>query len=147
MILGLIGIFVPGLPGNGLIFVAALGYGFFTDFSEINALLLFIFAGITILAILFDYIGSLLGAKKFGATKFGIAWGIVGGIIGFLTFGIIGLIVGQFIGTVGGEFAKGKKIESSMKSGLGALIGYILSVAANMSIGILMIALFLLRVL
>ncbi len=146
MLIGFVGIFVPGLPGIGLIFISALGYGFFTDFVEVNGFLILIFAGMTVLALLFDYIGGLLGAKKFGASKAGIVWGIIGGIVGLLSLGLLGLVLGQFIGTVGGELLQGKKLDASMKSGIGALIGYILGVAVNTSIGLIMIVLFIMRV-
>lgn len=147
MVIGLVGIFVPGLPGIGLIFLASLGYGFFTEFSQISGLLLVAFAGITALALIFDYVGGILGAKKFGASKLGIIGGVIGGLLGLLTLGLLGLVAGQFIGTVGGELYKGRELDSSMKSGMGSLIGYILSVAVNTSLGLLMIVIFVIRVL
>jgi len=147
MIVGFVGIFIPGLPGIGLIFISALGYGYLTGFEEISVMLISVFAVLTILAMILDYIGGILGAKRFGASKSGILWGMVGGIIGFLLFGLIGLLLGQFVGTMGGELLRGKKLELSLKSGIGSLIGYILSVVMNMSIGLFMIAIFLIRVL
>lgn len=147
MLVGLAGIIIPGLPGNGLIFFTALGYGLITDFEKISVISIFIYGGLTGLSFLFDYMGGILGAKKFGAAKSGIIMGIIGGIVGFIIMGIVGLLLGQFIGTLGGELLSGKKLEVSMKSGLGSLLGYFISVVLNMSIGLLIIATFFISIL
>lgn len=147
MSIGLIGIFVPGLPGNGLIFISTLGYGIFTKFEKISVTWIVFFAFITILAFVFDYVASLLGAKKFGATKAGIIGGFLGGIVGALLLSIPGLLIGQFLGTCVGELCYGKELKLSMKSGLGTMLGYVLGVVINITIGITMIGVFLVKVL
>jgi uncharacterized protein YqgC (DUF456 family) len=147
MIIGLIGSFVPGIPGNGLIFLSTLGYGIFTKFEKISMGFIVFFGVLTILAFVFDYVAGMLGAKKFGATKAGIIGGILGGIIGFFVLNIFGLLMGQFVGTCIGEWYYGKELKDSMKSGVGTIIGYILGVIVNTTIGLTMIGIFLLKVL
>lgn len=147
MLIGLIGIFIPGLPGNGLIFLAALGYGIITKFEKISIFMILVFAGLTILAIIFDYVGSLLGAKKFGATKPGLVGGALGAVLGFFTVGIPGLLIGQFAGTLIGEIYSGKKLSESSRIGLGGLLGYVFAVVINTTLGMTIIVLFLLKVL
>jgi uncharacterized protein YqgC (DUF456 family) len=147
MIIGLIGSFIPGLPGNGLIFISTLGYGIFTKFEKISIGFIVFFGVLTILAFVFDYVASMLGAKKFGATKPGIIGGILGGIVGFFVLNILGLLMGQFVGTCIGEWYYGKELKDSMKSGIGTIIGYILGVVVNTTIGLTMIGIFLLKVL
>ncbi|QXM05626.1 DUF456 domain-containing protein [Crassaminicella indica] len=147
MIIGLIGSFIPGIPGNGLIFLSTLGYGMFTRFEKISVSWIIFFAVLTILAFIFDYVSSMLGAKKFGATKPGIIGGILGGFIGFLMLNILGLLIGQFLGTCIGEWSYGKELKDSMKSGVGTIVGYILGVVVNTTIGLTIIGIFLIKVL
>ncbi|CAH2212042.1 DUF456 domain-containing protein [Tepidibacter aestuarii] len=147
MVIGMIGIFIPGIPGNGLIFLSTLLYGIFTKFEEISVIMIVIFGVLTIAAFMLDYISSVMGAKKFGATKAGIIGGILGGFVGLFIFNIIGLLIGQFFGTLIGELYYGKELKLSMKSGVGSLIGYIAGVAINTTIGLTIIVLFLLKVL
>ncbi|QZY53626.1 DUF456 domain-containing protein [Crassaminicella profunda] len=147
MMIGLLGSCIPGIPGNGLIFLSTLGYGIFTKFEKISVSFIIFFGVLTILAFVFDYVASMLGAKKFGATKPGIIGGILGGVIGFFILNIFGLLIGQFVGTCIGEWYYGKELKDSMKSGVGTIIGYILGVIVNMTIGVTMIGIFLLKVL
>ncbi|TCO73828.1 DUF456 domain-containing protein [Marinisporobacter balticus] len=147
MVIGLIGIFVPGLPGNGLIFLSTLGYGMVTKFDEISVNWIVFFGVLTVLSFVFDYVASIVGAKKFGATKAGIIGGFLGGIVGVLILSIPGLLIGQFVGTCIGELYYGKELELSMKSGFGTVVGYVLGVVMNITIGITMIGIFLLKVL
>ncbi|QEK11780.1 DUF456 domain-containing protein [Crassaminicella thermophila] len=146
MIIGLIGVFIPGLPGNGLIFLSTLGYGLLTKFEKISMSMIIFFGILTMLAFLFDYAASILGAKKFGATKAGIIGGVLGGLSGILVFSLPGLLIGQFLGTLIGELYYGKALNVSIKSGFGTIIGYVLGVIVNTTIGLTIIGLFILKV-
>lgn len=147
MIIGLVGIVVPMIPGIGLIYLSALTYGFITNFEKIGMKTIIFFTLLTIVSFVLDYIGSYLGAKKFGATKYGIIGGIIGGILGLFVLTIPGLLIGQFVGTCIGELYYGKELEVSMKSGFGTVVGYILGVVCNMTIGLSMVAVFVIGVL
>ncbi|WP_053956584.1 DUF456 domain-containing protein [Inediibacterium massiliense] len=146
MLIGLLGIFIPGIPGNGLIFLSILGYGFYTHFEKISITMIIIFGILTGLAFLLDYISSMMGAKKFGATKAGIIGGILGGILGIFILSLPGMILGQFLGTLIGEMYYGQELKNSIFSGVGTVIGFILGVILNITIGVSMISLFLWKV-
>jgi len=67
---------------------------------------------------------------------------LVGAVIGIF-FGPVGLLFGPVIGAVGGEFLKSGDLETSTRSGVGALVGMAVGIAANLSVAIIMVALFL----
>ena len=146
IIVGLLGIFIPGLPGTGLVFVGTLVYAWGTGFQAIGwgTLLLFLF--LTILAMAVDYGAGLLTAQKFGASKQGILGSVIGGIVGLVIFNIPGLILGQLIGVILGELMFGRKMKESMKSGFGVFVGYLLGSIAKVIITTLMIIIFYFKV-
>jgi hypothetical protein len=94
MLLGVLGSILPILPGAPIIFAAMLAYGYYEHFQVINAPFLLTMLLLTIFTFLLDYLAGILGAKKFGATRAGVAGGVIGGIIGFLLFPPWGLIIG-----------------------------------------------------
>jgi uncharacterized protein YqgC (DUF456 family) len=140
---GLIGTIVPGLPDTILIFVGTLIYAIFTKFTDISVTTILILAGLTILTNILDWVGAIYGAKKFGASKFGIIGSIVGGIIGLIVFSFIGLIIGAILGTIFAEiYLSKKKYEEALKAGLGVLVGVIFTSIIKIIIAITMIVIF-----
>lgn len=123
MVVGAFGTLLPVIPGTPLIFLAALGYGFYEHFQKVTPLtlvILFLLMGISITV---DYLAGVLGAKKSGASRAGTWGALLGGILGALFFSIPGLILGPFMGAVAGETMNGKQIQDSLRVGLGTVIG------------------------
>ena len=93
MLAALIGNIVPGLPGTPLALVAAIGHRLYFGQASVNNLVLFVLVVLTAVALIFDFLGSALGAKKFGATWRGVVGAALGGIIG-LFFSLPGIVPG-----------------------------------------------------
>lgn len=148
MLVGLLGTIVPGLPGASIIFVGALFYALFTDFKEVDGLVLLVLLILGILSFILDYLGSAYGAKKFGSTRWGIAGAIIGGIIGSIIGNILGLVIGIFLGVSLAEIAFTKKnIKQSLKAGWGGLVGLMTSIIAQFILGLVMVVIFIWSVL
>ncbi|HWR45462.1 DUF456 domain-containing protein [Sporomusa sp.] len=102
-----IGLTAIGLPGNWLIFFAALGYGYLEAFVYMNNTVLLILFGALLAGELAEFAAGSLGAKKENASRAAIGAAFVGGIAG----GIIGTGVmpglGSIAGAIGGSFAAG----------------------------------------
>lgn len=142
MFIGLIGTFLPAIPGPGLIFFAALIYGIITGFESLSIISVVIILILGVLTIILDNVTSLITTKKVGGSKYGIIGAIIGGIIGFLALNFIGLIIGQFIGTIVGELFVKKSLNDSFKIGFAGFIGYLLGVVLNSTIAVIMIVIF-----
>jgi len=89
LIIGIVGAVVPALPGPplsfiGLLFVHWSGYGGFT--SEF----LWVWAGITVLLTVMDYILPSLLARRFGGSRFAAIGSFVGLVIGIFFFPALG---------------------------------------------------------
>ncbi len=123
MVVGILGTFLPVVPGTPIIFLAALGYGYYEGFNQITPLILGIIFGLMVITLLIDYVAGVLGAKKYGATKYGTWGSFIGGIAGIIFFSIPGLLLGPFVGAVAGELLGGRKADEAVKVGVGSVIG------------------------
>ncbi len=123
MIIGALGTLLPVLPGTSLIFLAALGYGFYEGFHKITPLVLGILFVLMLLSFAVDYFAGVIGAKTYGASKYGTWGSFLGGLLGVLLFSIPGLLIGPFIGAVTGEIIAGRRADEAVKVGLGTVIG------------------------
>jgi uncharacterized protein YqgC (DUF456 family) len=124
MLLGLIGCIIPALPGPPLSYVGLLLLHF-TDRFEFSSSTLFIMLALVILVTVLDYIIPMLGSKYLGASKWGSRGSLIGTIIGFF-FLPWGLIVGPFLGAFIGEKWIKKDTGQAVKSGIGAVVGFLL---------------------
>jgi len=146
MALGLIGTVIPILPGTTIILAAAvihrvvLGADRSLGWSALVAMLL-----LTLLTYAIDAAAGYLGAKRFGATK----WGLIGcaaGALAGIFFGLLGLFVGPVIGAIAGELIGGKKLVRAGRAGWGTFLGSLGGLIAKLFIGLIMIMIFLMNV-
>ncbi len=143
---GLVGIVLPIIPSTPLIWIGVFIYATCDKFETIGWSLLLIFAILTIVSLVLDYLGGVIGAKKYGATRWGLIGSVIGGIGGFFMGGIIGLIFGPFFGAVLFELIFGKDFRSSLKSGMGTLVGFLGGAIAKLVIGVIIIGIFIWKV-
>lgn len=126
MILGLIGSFLPVLPGVPLSWLGLLLL-YFTEKIQSNYWVLGITLIITIVVTILDYVIPAKGTKKFGGTKYGI-WGTNIGLILGLFFPPIGFIVGPFVGAFVGEILNNSSdTNGALKAATGSFIGFLVS--------------------
>ena len=143
MAAGLIGTVLPVFPGTTIILFAAvlhrimLGPAKSIGWSAIAALVL-----LTLISYALDFAGGYWGARKFGASRWGMLGASVGAIIGIF-FGIVGLFVGPVIGAIAGEFVAGKKMIAAGKAGWGSLLGTLGGMVGKLLIALAMIIVFL----
>ncbi|PKP02894.1 MAG: DUF456 domain-containing protein [Bacteroidetes bacterium HGW-Bacteroidetes-6] len=121
---GLLGCFLPIIPGPPLSFAGLLLLQLKTD-PPFTTNYMLIWAGITVVVTILDYVIPVIGAKKFGASKAGI-WGSMIGLIVGIFFAPFGIIVGPFIGALIGELIAGKRSGKAFKAAFGTFLGFIL---------------------
>ena len=142
VLLGLAGTILPVLPGMLLVFGGLFLAAWADGFQRVGVIALTIIATLGALSFVADFVASLLGAKRVGASPLALVGAAVGGIIGVF-LGIPGILFGPFIGAVAGEYlARGRLVQAG-KVGLGTWIGLLVAAVAKVVIAFLMIGTFL----
>lgn len=126
MLLGVIGSFLPILPGPPISWIGLLLLHL-TNVVPTNRTTLAITFTIAILVFLMDYIIPAMGTKKFGGSKYGM-WGTTLGLLMafiFPVFGFFGIIIWPFIGAFIGETLNKANKKDATKAAFGSLIGFL----------------------
>jgi uncharacterized protein YqgC (DUF456 family) len=146
MLGGLAGIILPVIPSTPVIWVGVFIYAAYDGFETIGWSLLLIFAILTIVSLVLDYLGGVIGARKYGATRWGLIGSVIGGIFGFFMGGIVGLVFGPFFGAVLFELIFGKDLRGAFKSGVGTLVGFLGGVIVKLVISVVIIGIFIIKI-
>lgn len=142
MLVGLVGVIVPLLPGTTLILIAAVLHKLLlpTDLSWLAVGLIALFWAISVAA---DFGGVILGTRWFGGSRWGMA-GAGGGALVGMFISLPALLLGTIFGAVLAEKLVAKKSDGdSLRAGLGAATGFVISTVARLASAAVMITLFL----
>ena len=142
MLVGLIGIVLPMIPGTPLIFVAALLYALLERFQTIGWPTLVVLGLFAALATTADLWASSIGAKMGGASLWSVAVGLIASLVGFLAFSLPGAILGAVLGVLLTEIIRVRDWKQALKAGSGWAIGWVLSTVFQLGIGLVMVAIF-----
>jgi uncharacterized protein YqgC (DUF456 family) len=145
MFVGLLGCVLPGLPSTPIVLAAAVGHRLYFGANSVSTLVMVILVLATLFSLVLDYVASVLGAKKLGATWKGITGAIVGAIVGIF-FGPPGIFLGPFLGALAFEWIGGRDFEAATRAGMGALLGLVLGAVGKLACCIGMMGLFALNV-
>ncbi|MBM3917778.1 MAG: DUF456 domain-containing protein [Sphingomonadales bacterium] len=121
---GLLGSFLPLLPGPPISYAGLLLLHFYgnTPFSNI---ILIVFAALVIALVFLDYLLPIWTTKKFGGSKAG-QWGATLGVLLGLFAGPWGIVLGPLFGAYLGELVAGSNNTNAWQSAKGAFLGFLL---------------------
>lgn len=143
MLFGVLASILPVIPGPPIIWGAMLGYAALTDFQDINQTHLIVFGLVTAFVMLMDYVAGVYGAKKLGASRWGMVGAFVGMIVGLVIGTLPGFIIGPLIGAVAFELMIGRKMGEAMKAGFGTFLGFLGGTVMKIVVSVVMIGVFL----
>ncbi len=138
---GIAGTILPAIPGVPLIFAGLFLAAYLGDFQRIGWRTLTALGVLAALALIIDFVASLLGAKRAGASKLALIGAAIGSIIGIFS-GLWGLLIFPFIGAVIGEWIVRQKLGQASRVGLATWLGMMVGVLAKLAIALAMIATF-----
>jgi len=132
---GIIGCFVPVIPGPPISYGALLIFHFFSSYN-IDKNTLWLWALIVVVVTVFDLWVQIYGVKKFGGTKKAVNGSIIGLIIGIFLFPPFGIIIGPFLGAFIGAKMDDPDVNKALKIALGALAGFIAGTLVKLSVSL-----------
>jgi len=154
MLVGLAGVILPGIPGVGLIWVAALVYAIVERFATVDPAT---FAVLTLLGVTgvtsdvwVSHAGGRMGGASWQALLAGLGLGIVGFLVGLFVGGIgavPGGAVGALLGILLVEYVRRKDWKEAVRAGAGWLVGCLFSGVVQLFISLVMIVIFVWQVL
>lgn len=142
---GFFGTLIPILPGAPMIWAGMLLFGLITGFEKLDTVFYLLQAALALSVMGVDYLATALGSRYFGGSRAAI-WGAVLGLIAGLFFIPIGLLIGPFLGAVLLELLFTRKTAQSIRSGIGAALGFWCGFAVKLTIEAGMIYWFITRV-
>ena len=147
ILVGIVGIIIPILPGMLLVWFTVLVYAWRTEALGWPSLIF-----ITIIALVAGLSNiwlPLLGAQKTGAAKRALFLGIVGAIVGtfVIPIPILGTVIGYAVGVFLGEYMKQRDWRLALKASLGGVAGWGVSAIVEIVAALTILAIFVVQVL
>ncbi|MFQ3670230.1 MAG: DUF456 domain-containing protein [Verrucomicrobiia bacterium] len=141
MLAGLVGSLRSGIPGTPLILGAALLHKWLAP-ESVPWWVIIAMIAVAAIGQLLEIFAGILGAKWFGASR----WGMIGAGLGLLIgifFALPGIIFGPLLGAIIGELTLGRREPAdAAKAGMGAGLGFAVGIALKIFIALFLIVFF-----
>ncbi len=144
MLVGLVGVFVPFMPGIPVMLLGAFIYSWLTDFDILTWPWLTLLSLLTIASLVVDFLAAAWVSRKMGASRPGAGGALVGGLIGIVLFGAWGALLGGVGGAVAGDLLVNRPLRAALRSGTGAVIGFAIALLADLFFGLSILGIYLL---
>lgn len=143
MLLGILGSFLPVLPGPPLSWLGLLLL-FLTKAIPNNWWFLGITLAIALLIAALDYVIPVMGTKRYGGSKAGMIGTTVGLVVAifFPVLGVFGIIIWPFVGAVAGELANRSDQKSAFKAAFGSFLGFLTGTFLKFLVAVIYLGLF-----
>jgi uncharacterized protein YqgC (DUF456 family) len=141
IVMGLIGVVLPALPGTVLIFAGILLAAWIDGFARISAWTLGMLGVLTLLSFACDLLAGALGARRLGASRQAMIGAAIGTLLGVFT-GLLGLIFMPLIGAAIGEYLVLRDLQRAGQVGVATWVGLMVGTAVKVAIAFIMIGVF-----
>ena len=126
MILGVLGSFLPVLPGVPLSWIGLLIF-FMIPGVGMNYVFLGVTLAIAILFYILNFVIPAMGTKKFGGSKKGMIGATIGLIVGIFAPIPFAILIGPFVGAFIGEILNKSDSRTAGKAAFGSFLGLLAS--------------------
>ena len=143
IVTGIVALVAPIVPGVAIIYLGILIVAYADNFARIGPIMLSLMLALMLVALVADNVAGLFGARRAGASYWGVFGAGVGALVG-LFFGLPGVIFGPAVGALAFEYIRNPDAKKAMRAGAGGLLGFLLGVVAKAVFGFLILGLALL---
>lgn len=154
LMVGLLGVVLPAIPGVGFMWIVILVYAVAEGFGAIDPLT---FAVLTVLGLTgatadlwLGYLGAKVGGASLRSTLYSMAGALIGGVLGLLVAGvgvIPGVLLGSVLGVLISEYLQRRQWKAALKATLGLVVGLTVSNVVQFAFGLIVLAIFVWQVL
>lgn len=137
LLAGIVGAFLPVLPGPPLSYAGML-FIHFTSITSFSANVLITFGIITLLITLADFLLPIWGTKFGKGTRHGMWGASIGLVIGIFFLPPFGVLIGPLAGAWLAEKVNGKENRDALRSAVGSFAGLLLGVVLKFTVSIAM---------
>lgn len=143
MIVGILGSFLPVLPGPPISWIGLLLL-YLTKAIPNNWWILGVTLAVALVVFALDYIIPAMGTKKFGGTKAGMIGTTIGLLVAifFPILGPLGIIIWPFIGALVGELLNKADKKTATKAAFGSFLGFLTGTFLKFMVSIVFLGLF-----
>ncbi len=147
MLAGILGSFLPVLPGPPLSWVGLLLL-VLTKAVPDDWWFLGITLAVAVIVVAMDYFIPVVGTKKFGGSKAGMIGTTLGLVVAivFPVLGIFGIIVWPFIGALIGEIINKADKKTALKAAFGSFVGFLTGTFLKFVVAVVYMGLFISKV-
>lgn len=146
MVVGIVGILLPVLPGLLLIWAAGLWWTIADGGGPARWTVLAVMTGLLAVGTVAKYVLPARSAAARGAPLGTLAIGAVGAVIGFFVIPVVGVIVGGVLGIYLAEYARLREPGPAWDSTRAALVAIGIGLLIELTAGVLMFGTWLLGV-
>jgi uncharacterized protein YqgC (DUF456 family) len=129
---------MPAIPALGLIFGGVFLAAWADGFARIGWFSLAVMLALTVFGSLADNVATLIGARRAGASWWGVAGAGAGMVVG-LAFGLPGLVIGPAVGAFTVEYVRNPDFRAAGWAGAGGVFGFLLGIVAKSAFGMLIV--------
>ncbi|WP_417443312.1 DUF456 domain-containing protein [Joostella sp.] len=147
VITGIIGSFLPVLPGAPISWVGLLLL-YLTKVIPNDWWMLGITLIISIAVVIADYIIPVAGTKRFGGSKYGMIGTTVGLIVSivFPILGLFGIVIWPFVGAFIGELINKADSKTALKAAFGSFLGFLTGTFLKLIVALAFLVIFVAKV-
>ena len=132
-LVGLAGTIVPVLPGTVIAFAGVLIHKLWMGPESVSWGFVGFCALLAVSTLVFDWLFTWWGAKRYGATWKGALGAVLGGLAGMLFVGpVFGLVLGPILGAIVFELIDGRSRPEALRAGWGTLVGGVAAFAVKL---------------
>jgi hypothetical protein len=141
IVIGLAGTVLPALPGTAFILGGIVLGAWIDDFTRVGAGPLVLVSVLAVVAWVLDYVASLLGAQRAGASRQALIGAALGTVAGLL-FGLVGVLFLPLVGAAVGEYLARRSHGQAVKVGVATWLGLLAGMLAKVVIACVMVGIF-----
>ena len=130
---GIIGCILPALPGPALSFLSLVILSYAKDWEPFGVQFFIVMGGLAAVVTFLDYMVPAGGAKKYGASRYGVTGSIAGMLIGFFFIPPFGIFVGAFLGALAGEMLAKRGTRDALRAGWGVFVGIMVGLGLKLA--------------